>query len=71
MRLATSESKEKLQDYQLKLASAHQRLGQIADALQHFEQLLHGPLAFSDELQRLHVECRLADLQVSLTYVSI
>ena len=63
--LGTSESKERRQEYQLKLASAQQRLGQSSEAVQQLFQLLHGPLAFSDQPQRLQVECQLADLQVS------
>ena len=65
LRLGASESKERRQEYQLKLASAQQRLGQASQAVHHFEQLLHGPLALTEPLQRLHVECQLADLQVS------
>jgi len=63
--LGTSESKERRQEYQLKLASAQQRLGQSSEAVQQFKLLLHGPLAFSHQPQRLQVECQLADLQVS------
>lgn len=65
LRLGTSESKERRQEYQLKLASAQQRLGQAPQAVHHLQQLLHGPLALTDQLQRLNVECQLADLQVS------
>ena len=65
LRLGTSESKERRQEYQLKLASAQQRLGQASQAVHHFEQLLHGPLAVTERLQRLHVECQMADLQVN------
>ncbi|KAL0025266.1 hypothetical protein WJX77_012112 [Trebouxia sp. C0004] len=65
IRLGTSESKERRQEYQLKLASAQQRLGQPSEAVHQFNLLLHGPLAFSDQPQRLQVECHLADLQMS------
>ena len=64
IQIGTSEGKERQQGYYLKLASLQQQLGQTSDAAQHFQQLLHGPLALMDELQRLHVECQLADLQV-------
>ena len=72
IRIGTSESKEKRQEYQLKLASLHQKLANFSDATEHLQQLLHGPLAYTEQAQRLHVECQLADLHVrSLQFVII
>lgn len=65
IRIGTSESKEKRQDYQQKLASLQSKLGNCSDAAEHLQQLLHGPLALTQQAERLHVECQLADLHVS------
>ena len=64
IRLGTSEAKEKRQDYHLKLASLYKQLGKASDAIENFQQLLDGTLAYTDAAQRLHVQCQLADLQV-------
>lgn len=64
IRLGTSESKERRQEYCLKVASLHEQLGDSSAAVQHFQQLLDGPLAYTEKAQHLHVECQLADVQV-------
>ena len=64
IRLGSSESKDRRQQYHLRLASSLQRLGRNAEAVEHLDKLLHGPLACSDQQQHLEVECQLANIQV-------
>lgn len=71
MRIGTSESKEKRQEYQQKLASLHQKLANFSDVAEHLQQLLHGPLAYTEQAQRLHVECQSADLHVRSIQITI
>ena len=66
IRLGTSEGKGRRQEYQLKVASLHEQLGDSSAAVHNFQQLLDGPLAYAEQAQRLHVECQLADVQVVL-----
>lgn len=64
IRLGSSESKDRRQQYHLKLATSLQHLGRNTEAIEHLEKLLHGPLACSDQQQHLEVECQLAIIQV-------
>lgn len=71
IRIGTSESKEKRQEYQQKLASLHQKLANFSDAEEHLQLLLQGPLAYTEQAERLHVECQLADLLVGSLQIII
>ena len=71
VRIGTAESKEKRQDYRQKLAFLHQKLANFSDAAEQLQLLLHGPLAYTEQSERLRVECQLADLHVSLLQLII
>lgn len=65
----SSEAKEKRQEYHAKLAGLYMQLDQTAEAKKHLSPLLHGALAYSDDKQRLHAACQMADAQVCTSVI--